>query len=38
MNLLRERAEAQRRGVVASVHDLSMAARFATHALVFAAG
>ena len=35
MRLLRERASAGR-GVVASLHDLSMAARFATHALVFA--
>ena len=35
MRLLRERAGAGR-AVVASLHDLSMAARFATHALVFA--
>jgi len=38
MRLLRERADAGRGAIVASVHDLSMAARFATHALVFAGG
>ena len=36
MRLLAERAAAHGRAVVASLHDLSMAARFATHALVFA--
>ena len=38
MRLLRARADAHGRGVVASVHDLSLAARFASHALVFAGG
>jgi iron complex transport system ATP-binding protein len=36
MQLLRRRAEVEGRAVVASLHDLSLAARFATHALVFA--
>jgi iron complex transport system ATP-binding protein len=36
MRLLRARAATQGRAVVASLHDLSLAARFATHALVFA--
>ena len=35
MQLLRARAVEGERAVMASVHDLSMAARFATHALVF---
>ena len=38
MQLLRRRASEGERAVVASVHDLSMAARFATHALVFTGG
>ena len=38
MQLLRRRAEVEGRAVVASLHDLSLAARFATHALVFAGG
>jgi iron complex transport system ATP-binding protein len=38
MQLLRRRVDDARRAVVASVHDLSMAARFATHALVFTGG
>ena len=38
MELLSRRAVEGRRAVVASVHDLSMAARFATHALVFTGG
>ena len=38
MRLLRERALEGGGAVVASVHDLSLAARYATHALVFAGG
>jgi iron complex transport system ATP-binding protein len=37
MQLLRERAQGGS-AVVASIHDLSLAARFATHALVFTGG
>ena len=38
MQLLRQRASGDGRAIVASLHDLSLAARFATHALVFAGG
>jgi iron complex transport system ATP-binding protein len=38
MQLLRRRADEGQRALVASVHELSMAARFATHALVFSGG
>jgi|CXWK01.1.fsa_nt_gi iron complex transport system ATP-binding protein len=38
MRLLRERALEGEGAVVASVHDLSLAARYATHALVFTGG
>jgi iron complex transport system ATP-binding protein len=38
MRLLRERAVEQGGAVVASLHDLSIAARFATHALVYVGG